>query len=193
MSRVDEAMRRAAEAAGAAEADAGARRSRTCRPRSSSEADGARARAVPARDAASGGPTPPRSRRRRRPATPPARPPSYDTPERADGRRRPSARSFERLDARLAEKIVVDHEHEPGVARAVPAAGRGAAPRAGGTAGCKVVMIASAVAGEGKTLTAVESGADAQRVVPAQRAAHRRRPAPAVAAHRLRHRRRARA
>ncbi len=61
------------------------------------------------------------------------------------------------------------------------------------TAGLKVVMIASAVAGEGKTLTATNLALTFSESYQKRVLLDRRRPAPAVAAHGVPARHRARA
>jgi capsular exopolysaccharide synthesis family protein len=60
---------------------------------------------------------------------------------------------FERLDARLTEKIVVDHNMSP-ASREQYRRLAAVLHDAHNTTGMRVIMVASAVAGEGKTLTA---------------------------------------
>jgi capsular exopolysaccharide synthesis family protein len=67
-----------------------------------------------------------------------------------DGRRRTL---FERLDGRLAEKVVADENMSP-VSREQYRRLAGVLLDSQSTSGTKVVMVASAVPGEGKTLTA---------------------------------------
>jgi capsular exopolysaccharide synthesis family protein len=71
-------------------------------------------------------------------------------PSNGDGRRRSL---FERLDARLAEKVVADENMSP-VSREQYRRLAGVLLDAQSNSGTKVVMVASAVPGEGKTLTA---------------------------------------
>ena len=71
-------------------------------------------------------------------------------PSDRDGRRRSL---FERLDARLAEKVVADENMSP-VSREQYRRLAGVLLDAQSNNGTKVVMVASAVPGEGKTLTA---------------------------------------
>jgi len=79
--------------------------------------------------------------------------PSYDTS--AGSEAAPAAEStlFERLDARLTEKIVVDHNMSP-ASREQYRRLAAVLHDAHNTSGLKAIMVASAVAGEGKTLTA---------------------------------------
>jgi protein-tyrosine kinase len=80
---------------------------------------------------------------------------SYETSSGASASAAPAAEStlFERLDARLTEKIVVDHNMSPASREQYR---RLAAVLHDGhnTSGLRAIMVASAVAGEGKTLTA---------------------------------------
>jgi capsular exopolysaccharide synthesis family protein len=81
----------------------------------------------------------------------PAPEPSYET-----SKGEPVVREstlFERLDARLTEKIVVDHNMSP-MSREQYRRLAAVLHDAHNTSGLRVVMVASAVAGEGKTLTA---------------------------------------
>jgi capsular exopolysaccharide synthesis family protein len=79
--------------------------------------------------------------------------PSYDTS--AGSETAPAAEStlFERLDARLTEKIVVDHNMSP-ASREQYRRLAAVLHDAHNTSGLRAIMVASAVAGEGKTLTA---------------------------------------
>ena len=79
-------------------------------------------------------------------------PGSYDT---AGTEKAPAAEStlFERLDARLTEKIVVDHNMSP-QSREQYRRLAAVLHDAHNTSGLRLIMVASAVAGEGKTLTA---------------------------------------
>ena len=95
---------------------------------------------------------------------------------------------FERLDATLAQKIVVDQNIMP-VSREQYRRLAATLHHAQEDAGIKVVMVASAVVGEGQDAHRGEPGADVQRVLPANRPAHRRRLPPAGAPRRVQHRR----
>ena len=144
MSRIDEAMRRAAAADAAPYA-----------PSSQALEEAAAADAVNEAAALSQEPFPLELQDRRRtpgPAKAQTSTGSYDT---AETRQAPSSESslFERIDSRLTEKIVVDQN--------MNAASREQYRRlaavlhdAHNTQGLQVIMVASAVAGEGKTLTA---------------------------------------
>jgi protein-tyrosine kinase len=66
----------------------------------------------------------------------------------------PRASLFERLDARLAEKVVADKEISP-LSREQYRRLAAVLHDAQGNSGLKVIMVASALLGEGKTLTAV--------------------------------------
>jgi protein-tyrosine kinase len=77
---------------------------------------------------------------------------SYDTTKTAESAA-PEATLFERLDARLTEKIVVDHNMSP-ASREQYRRLAAVLHDAHNTTGLRVIMVASAVAGEGKTLTA---------------------------------------
>ena len=85
-----------------------------------------------------------------------------------------------RDSGRCAEKVVVDAETNPA---SVEQYRRLAAVlhHAQNERGLQVIMVTSALPGEGKTLTASNLALDAVGVVPAARAARRRRPAAAVA------------
>ena len=190
MSRVDEAMRRARRGA---TGSACSRRRRTlvdvCRRRTRATPWRWRARRIPL-EAPSGGP---------RPAPPAGEPAtrrsaaSYDS---VCGRRGEPAGAREhalRAPRRPAHREDRRRpEHEPGVARAVPAARRGAArrPEHAGPAGRHGGERGG---GRGQDADRREPRADLQRVVPEARAAHRRRPAAADAAHGVPARHRARA
>ena len=76
-------------------------------------------------------------------------------------------------------------QREPGGARAVPASGGDAASRAGG-ARAEGVLVAQRPGRGGQDADGDQHRADAQRVLPAPRAAHRRRSAPALRPPRLR-------
>jgi len=65
----------------------------------------------------------------------------------------PESTLFERLDARLTEKIVVDHNMSP-QSREQYRRLAAVLHDAHNTSGLRLIMVASAVAGEGKTLTA---------------------------------------
>ena len=65
----------------------------------------------------------------------------------------PESTLFERLDARLTEKIVVDHNMSP-ASREQYRRLAAVLHDAHNTTGLRIIMVASAVAGEGKTLTA---------------------------------------
>jgi protein-tyrosine kinase len=65
----------------------------------------------------------------------------------------PESTLFERLDARLTEKIVVDHNMSP-ASREQYRRLAAVLHDAHNTTGLRLIMVASAVAGEGKTLTA---------------------------------------
>jgi capsular exopolysaccharide synthesis family protein len=79
-------------------------------------------------------------------------PGSYDTASPAEAPT-PESTLFERLDARLTEKIVVDHNMNP-TSREQYRRLAAVLHDAHNTTGLRVIMVASAVAGEGKTLTA---------------------------------------
>lgn len=160
MSRIDEALRRAAGQAGTAAAtddgvptpalgtDAAELASEPFpieiaehrRPRPAGRDEAAAVTAVPAA------------------ARPPAPSPSeLPTPagvtETVGAPPRTGGRVFERLDARLAEKVVADENISP-VSREQYRRLAAVLHDAQATAGLRVIMIASAVPGEGKTLTA---------------------------------------
>ena len=77
---------------------------------------------------------------------------SYETAGQAETPA-PESTLFERLDARLTEKIVVDHNMSP-ASREQYRRLAAVLHDAHNTAGLRLIMVASAVAGEGKTLTA---------------------------------------
>src|SRR5689334_7842404 len=77
---------------------------------------------------------------------------SYDTASHGEAAT-PESTLFERLDARLTEKIVVDHSMNP-TSREQYRRLAAVLHDAHNTTGLRVIMVASAVAGEGKTLTA---------------------------------------
>jgi protein-tyrosine kinase len=78
---------------------------------------------------------------------------SYDTAGQAETTAAPESTLFERLDARLTEKIVVDHNMSP-ASREQYRRLAAVLHDAHNTSGLRLIMVASAVAGEGKTLTA---------------------------------------
>ena len=77
---------------------------------------------------------------------------SYSTTNQAEPAT-PESTLFERLDARLTEKIVVDHNMSP-ASREQYRRLAAVLHDAHNTTGLRLIMVASAVAGEGKTLTA---------------------------------------
>jgi len=91
-------------------------------------------------------------RRPRPPQAQPRDPGSYDTASPAEAAA-PESTLFERLDARLTEKIVVDHNMSP-ASREQYRRLAAVLHDAHNTTGLRLIMVASAVAGEGKTLTA---------------------------------------
>jgi len=144
MSRIDEAMRRAAAADAAPYA-----------PSSQALEEAAAADAVNEAAALSQEPFPLELQDRRRTPGPEKAHTSTGSYDTAETRQAPSSESslFERIDSRLTEKIVVDQN--------MNAASREQYRRlaavlhdAHNTQGLQVIMVASAVAGEGKTLTA---------------------------------------
>jgi protein-tyrosine kinase len=93
------------------------------------------------------------ARASRPPAPTPDTPPSpVEEPTRESAAPRP-ATLFERIDARLAEKVVIDDNMSP-VSREQYRRLAAVLHDAQSTSGTRVVMVASAVASEGKTLTA---------------------------------------
>jgi protein-tyrosine kinase len=145
MSRIDEAMRRAAGTAGAVEAPADL-------SVDDLQTEGAGETAALSREPF------PIEIPDRRPRTSPAEAQgpdrstgSYDT---SGGAPAPQESTlFERLDARLTEKIVVDTNMSP-ASREQYRRLAAVLHDAHNTSGLRVIMVASAVAGEGKTLTA---------------------------------------
>ena len=77
---------------------------------------------------------------------------SYDTAAQGEAPA-PESTLFERLDARLTEKIVVDHNMSP-ASREQYRRLAAVLHDQHNTSGLRLIMVASAVAGEGKTLTA---------------------------------------
>ena len=77
---------------------------------------------------------------------------AYRTSE-VDGQKEPDGSLFERLDARLTEKIVID-ENMSAISREQYRRLAAVLHDAQSTTGLQLLMVASAVAGEGKTLTA---------------------------------------
>lgn len=77
---------------------------------------------------------------------------SYRTTE-TDGQKEPDSNLFERLDSRLTEKVVIDGNMSA-VSREQYRRLAAVLHDAQSTTGLQVLMVASAVAGEGKTLTA---------------------------------------
>ena len=141
MSRIDEAMRRAA---GGGSVDAAPEQTvEDLQPEGASEATALSREPFPVEA----------PERPARPAAP--EPPRSDESYRTSTGAQPAAEStlFERLDARLTEKIVVDHNMSP-ASREQYRRLAAVLHDAHNTAGLRVIMVASAVAGEGKTLTA---------------------------------------
>ena len=147
MSRIDEAMRRAA-----GETESSSNPSGTLAALPTEEAGLAVAlaeEAYPAEAPAARRPTPPAPE----PAAPQTPPESaYRTTE-VDGRKEQSDSLFERLDTRLMEKLVID-ENMSAISREQYRRLAAVLHDAQGSSGLQVLMVASAVAGEGKTLTA---------------------------------------
>jgi Mrp family chromosome partitioning ATPase len=143
MSRIDEAMRRAA-GAGAVEPEP-EQTVEDLQPEESSDAKALAREPYPAEV----------PERRERPAQSQNRDRaqgSYDTAGQAEPAA-PESTLFERLDARLTEKIVVDHNMSP-ASREQYRRLAAVLHDAHNTSGLRLIMVASAVAGEGKTLTA---------------------------------------
>jgi protein-tyrosine kinase len=142
MSRIDEAMRRAA-GAGAVE-PAPEQTVDELQPEETATEAKALAREPFPVEAPELRPRPPQAQHRD--------PGSYDTatPSEAPA---PESTLFERLDARLTEKIVVDHNMSP-ASREQYRRLAAVLHDAHNTTGLRLIMVASAVAGEGKTLTA---------------------------------------
>ena len=141
MSRIDEAMRRAT-GAGAVE-PLPEQAVEDLQPEETSDATELSREAFPG-EVPDRRPQPPQSQHRAQD--------SYDTAKQADAAA-PESTLFERLDARLTEKIVVDHNMSP-QSREQYRRLAAVLHDAHNTSGLKVIMVASAVAGEGKTLTA---------------------------------------
>jgi protein-tyrosine kinase len=141
MSRIDDAMRRAAGAAGAVE-NIPEQTVDDLQSETGTEATAMAREPFPLE----------KTERRPRPSNnqPPAEP-SYETSKGESAVRESTL--FERLDARLTEKIVVDHNMSP-MSREQYRRLAAVLHDAHNTAGLRVIMVASAVAGEGKTLTA---------------------------------------
>jgi len=141
MSRIDEAMRRAA--GGGSVETVPEQTVEDLQPEDASEATALSREPFP-------GETPERSVVPAPPG-PPRREESYDTSASSE----PVVEStlFERLDARLTEKIVVDHNMSQ-ASREQYRRLAAVLHDAHNTTGLRVIMVASAVAGEGKTLTA---------------------------------------
>jgi len=153
MSRIDEAMRRAAGGATgeAVEAAPG----ETVEDLQTEETNDARALArepFPV-ETPEGRPRPPATAGPARTVAPKRSQPSYETSDGAAPTPGPESTLFERLDARLTEKIVVDHNMSP-ASREQYRRLAAVLHDAHNTSDLRVIMVASAVAGEGKTLTA---------------------------------------
>jgi capsular exopolysaccharide synthesis family protein len=146
MSRIDEAMRRAS-GAGAVE-PAPEQTVDDLQPENASEATALSREPYPVEAA---------EREARPPQTQPrteARPDgSYETASQAEPVPASESTLFERLDARLTEKIVVDHNMSP-ASREQYRRLAAVLHDAHNTSGLRLIMVCSAVAGEGKTLTA---------------------------------------
>jgi capsular exopolysaccharide synthesis family protein len=146
MSRIDEAMRRAS-GAGAVE-PAPEQTVDDLQPEDASEATALSREPYPVEAA---------EREARPPQTQPrteARPDgSYETASQAEPVPASESTLFERLDARLTEKIVVDHNMSP-ASREQYRRLAAVLHDAHNTSGLRLIMVCSAVAGEGKTLTA---------------------------------------
>jgi protein-tyrosine kinase len=145
MSRIDEAMRRAA-GAGAVEPPPDQTVEDLQPEETTSEATALSREAFPV-EAPERRPRPPQQQNQQQRG-----PGSYDTTKPAETAV-PEATLFERLDARLTEKIVVDHNMSP-ASREQYRRLAAVLHDAHNTTGLRVIMVASAVAGEGKTLTA---------------------------------------
>jgi protein-tyrosine kinase len=141
MSRIDEAMRRAA---GTGAVDTAPEQTvEDLQPENASEATALSREPYPV------------EMQERRPRPPQAESrdaDSYDTARQPESAA-PESTLFERLDARLTEKIVVDHNMSP-QSREQYRRLAAVLHDAHNTAGLRLIMVASAVAGEGKTLTA---------------------------------------
>ena len=149
MSRIDEAMRRAS---GAGAVEPPEQSVEDLQPEETSAEATALAREpfpVESKERQPVRTAPPLQQQQQAPGRDPG---SYDT---AGAGQAPAAEStlFERLDARLTEKIVVDHNMSP-TSREQYRRLAAVLHDAHNTTGLRVIMVASAVAGEGKTLTA---------------------------------------
>ena len=143
MSRIDEAMRRAA-GAGAVEPPPEETVDDLQAEEPGSDATALAREPFPV-ELAEGRPRPPKQDQNRAAG-------SYDT-ARPAATAEPESTLFERLDARLTEKIVVDHNMTH-ASREQYRRLAAVLHDAHNATGLRVVMVASAVAGEGKTLTA---------------------------------------
>ena len=142
MSRIDEAMRRAA---GEVEASPNAPTTLAALPTEGpADALALAQEAYPAEV--------PGSRRPAKPATEAPSDGAYRTTG-ADAPKDQDGSLFERLDARLTEKIVID-ENMSAISREQYRRLAAVLHDAQSTTGLQIVMVASAIAGEGKTLTA---------------------------------------
>jgi capsular exopolysaccharide synthesis family protein len=141
MSRIDEAMRRAG---------GGAETNRNTPPALATLPTEAPGDAVSL--AAEAYPTEAPGAKRAEPAPQVPSESAYRTTD-VDGQKEPDGSLFERLDARLTEKIVID-ENMSAISREQYRRLAAVLHDAQSTTGLQVLMVASAVAGEGKTLTA---------------------------------------
>jgi capsular exopolysaccharide synthesis family protein len=147
MSRIDEAMRRAS-GAGAVES-APEQTVEDLQPEDASEATALARAPYPVETVEREAARPPQAQPRTE-----ARPDgSYETAGQAETVIASESTLFERLDARLTEKIVVDHNMSP-ASREQYRRLAAVLHDAHNTSGLRVIMVCSAVAGEGKTLTA---------------------------------------
>ena len=142
MSRIDEAMRRAA-GAGAVEPPPD-QTVEELQPEETADEATALAREPYPGEAPERRPGPPQNHERASGSYSTTKPAAPATPE---------STLFERLDARLTEKIVVDHNMSP-ASREQYRRLAAVLHDAHNTTGLRLIMVASAVAGEGKTLTA---------------------------------------
>ena len=176
MSRIDEALRRAGE-----QAPAGPTRRRraglAARPETASDAVALAREPFPVE-------APDAPRRGRRPAAAPIPGVSELPRVRRRPASEPSRTLFERIDARLTEKVVVDENMSP-ASREQYRRLAAALHDAQSTTGLQVVMVASAVAGEGKTLTASNLALTFSESYQKRVLLIDARPAPADAAHGL--------
>ncbi len=152
MSRIDEAMRRAAGVTGGAVEPTPVETVEDLQTEETSEA-GALSREPYPIEIPERRPRPPAAAGPSSPAGRPGELPSYDTSAGAEPAPPAESTLFERLDARLTEKIVVDHNMSP-ASREQYRRLAAVLHDAHNTSGLRVIMVASAVAGEGKTLTA---------------------------------------